>query len=52
MAIIAARGPDAYGPISGAPPSPAPQIPELLQKLTHPLGPTSQQDNLPQDAKP
>lgn len=33
MAMIAARGADAYAPIPGAPPPPASNIPEQLEKL-------------------
>ena len=43
MAIIATRGADAYAPIPGAPPAPPPQIPELLQGLTHSAAPASVQ---------
>jgi len=40
MAMIAARGADAYAPIPGAPPSPPPKLPELLEQLrTHPPAP-------------
>jgi hypothetical protein len=42
MAIIAARGSEAYAPIPGAPPAPAPQIPDLLQNLTHPQPPKAE----------
>ncbi len=47
MAMIAARGSDAYAPIPGAPAAPAPQVPELLQNLTHPQPPAPQQGNPP-----
>jgi hypothetical protein len=33
MTIVAARGADAYAPIPGAPPPPASNIPEQLEKL-------------------
>lgn len=33
MAIVAARGADAYAPVPGAPPPPQPNIPELLDNL-------------------
>ena len=33
MAIIVSRGADAYAPIPGAPPPPAPNIPQLLENL-------------------
>jgi hypothetical protein len=33
MAIVASRGADAYAPIPGAPPPPAPNIPALLENL-------------------
>jgi len=48
MAIIAARGKDAYAPIPGAPSAPAPQVPELLQGLTHaPSAPLSAKPGAP-----
>lgn len=46
MAIIAARGSDAYAPIPGAPSPPAPNIPQRLQDLR------SQGQTAPEPARP